>query len=205
MRLLSTILASLSAVLCLAALFFWARSYSYYEGIVRYGRQERANYAVITPDGQRSEWAAEGRTTGVLSNQGSLTLASIVNPVQEQWAWFSWSHPIKQELSTNTMMLMRATIPQAGFSIGTGKATVATRGLPFELESKTVPLELPYWRITIPYILLALLTAILPVRWFMNYRLELRREREGRCIHCGHDLKGQTTGNCPICAKPVEE
>jgi hypothetical protein len=198
MRLLSTILASISAVLCLAVLFFWARRYSYYEGVVRYGRQARTTYAILGDEGQRSEWAAEGRTMGLLSSHGSLTLSSIVNPVQEQWSWFTWSHPAKEELKPNAMFLMRATIPQAGFSIGTGKASLAT-------GTSRLPLELPYWRVTVPYVLLALLTAILPVRWFMNYRLMARREREGRCVHCGHDLRGQTTGKCSACGMSVED
>jgi hypothetical protein len=195
MRLLSTIVASISAVLCVAVLFFWARSYSYYEGIVGYARKGAATYAIIDGQGQRSEWQAQGRTAGLLSRNGSLSFSSIVDPVQETWSWFSWSHPVRQEPDTNAMALMAGTIPSVGFSVGSGKATVAFSGQPFEL---------PYWRITVPYVLLTLLTAILPVRWFMNYRLMARREREGRCVFCGHDLHGQTTGNCAACGKPVD-
>jgi len=194
MRLLPTILAAISAVLFIAVVFFWARSYSYYEGVVRYRRAAGWNYVILDPDGQRIDRRSEGRTAGLLSRQGSLTLASIVDPRREEWSWFSWSHPIRNELDPNAMTLMRATIPTAGFSIGSGNATLA---------AGSFPLELPYWRVTVPYILLAMLTAILPVRWFMNLRLVARREREGRCVYCGHDLHGQSTGDCPACHKPV--
>jgi hypothetical protein len=195
MRLLSTIVASVSAVLCVAVLFFWARSYSYYEGIVHYARKSAATYALVGTDGQRSEWQAQGRTAGLLSRNGSLTLSSVVDPIQESWSWFSWSHPAREPLHSNVMTLMGTTLPLAGFSVGSGKTTVATGDL---------TMELPYWRFTVPYILLGLLTAILPVRWFMNYRLMARREREGRCVFCGHDLHGQTTGKCAACGKPVD-
>ena len=203
MRLLSTILASLSAVLCLAVLFFWARSYSHYDGVVRYSRGGIHNYALVAPNGTRIEQTSEGRTAGLVSAKGSLTLASIVDPRAEEWTWFYWSHPIKEPLLPNAMVLMHPTIPAGGFSIGSGKsAGVNISG--FEIGGD-VAVELPFWRITIPYILLALLTAIPPGRWFMNYRLEARREREGRCINCGHDLRGQTTGKCPGCGTSIEE
>ena len=198
MRLFPTILAAVSAVFCVAILFFWARSYSYYEGVVRYRRATGWNYAIVDQD-QRIERRSEGRTAGLLSRQGSLTLSSIVDPRQEEWTWFSWSHPIRQEFQPNAMSLMFPTLPTAGFSIGSGRAVQDLSTV--DLGRLTV--ELPYWRVTIPYILLALLTAVLPARWFMNYRLVARREREGRCVYCGHDLHGQATGNCPACKQPI--
>jgi hypothetical protein len=198
MRLLPTILAAVSAVFCVVVVFFWARSYSYYEGIVRYRRSGGWNYVIIE-QGQRIERRSEGRTAGLISRQGSLTLSSVVDPRQEEWTWFSWSHPGRQELQPNAMSLMYPTLPTAGFSIGSGRAIQDLTTVDFG----RLTVELPYWRVTIPYILLALLTAILPVRWVMNYRLVARREREGRCVYCGHDLAGQATGNCPACKQPV--
>ena len=198
MRLLPTILASVSAVLCAVVLFFWARSYSHYEGVVRYSRKGVHDYAIVGEGGQRHEQQSEGRTAGVLSARGSLTVASIVDPRVEEWEWFSWSHPVREELLPNAMTLMSRTIPQGGFSVGSGKATGVNIGGQLQVE-------LPYWRVTIPYILLAVLTAILPARWVLNYRLVARREREGRCVHCGHDLRGRASGSCPGCGKPIGE
>ena len=64
--------------------------------------------------------------------------------------------------------------------------------------------ELPYWRLTLPYWMLAILFAIGPYLWFSRYLLLARREREGRCMECGAELNG-ATDKCPKCGAAVSQ
>jgi len=192
MRLVTTILAALSMLLFIGVLFFYVRSYSYYEGNVHYSGGGQAR-ATLTVKGQRGEGDIAGRITGLLSHRGAFTYASIAVPTEEP-AWQSWSHPIDQPLKPGAMSLMFPAIG-SGFGYGKGEAHVADKDLAWEL---------PYWNVTIPYWLPTILLAIGPWRWFSNYRLALQREKEGKCVRCGKDLRG-VTGKCPKCGEPVPD
>ncbi|HSI35495.1 MAG TPA: hypothetical protein VK986_18075, partial [Tepidisphaeraceae bacterium] len=57
--------------------------------------------------------------------------------------------------------------------------------------------NLPYFYVTCPYWLLALVLALGPYFWWSNYRVVAKREREGRCVKCGAALRGAVA--CPNC------
>jgi hypothetical protein len=136
----------------------------------------------------QAEGEINGNVAGLVSRAHKLTYASIANPPQEPWSWKTFSTPRNQP-EPGPAMLMIPTIAPGGFSVGSGKATVADGPLQWEL---------PYWRITLPYWFLAIALAIAPYLWFSRYRLVARREREGRCPDCGADLHG-ATDRCPMC------
>lgn len=187
MRLLSTILSALSLLLLLVVCFFWFRSLSTYDGIVHYS--ETGMYKVALKRGSaQAEGEINGNVAGVVSRGGKLTYASIANPPKEPWSWKSFTHP-RNKPEPGPAMLMAPTIAPGGFSVGSGKATVADGPLQWEL---------PYWRVTLPYWFLAIAFAIAPWLWFSRYRLVAQREREGRCPDCGADLNG-ATDKCPHC------
>jgi len=49
----------------------------------------------------------------------------------------------------------------------------------------------------------SLIGAIIWVTWVIRtYRRELKRMREGLCMHCGYDLR-QSKDRCPECGQPI--
>jgi hypothetical protein len=191
MRLFTTILAAISCLLLTLVVFFWIRSYFRYEGMVWYGAGREAHVVVTNVRGQRGEGEAPGRMRGLMSRGGSLTYASIADPSDEPES-NSWSHPTGQPPKPGAMSLMYPTTT-SGFYIGSGINRVADHDLNWEL---------PFWRITVPYGLLALLFAIGPFLWFRSYREAARREDAGLCVRCGANVKG-LSGACPKCGEPI--
>ncbi len=55
-----------------------------------------------------------------------------------------------------------------------------------------------FWMVEVPYWLIVLVTAILPVRVFVQRRQRRSRERSGHCLACGYDLRGSPR-RCPEC------
>jgi hypothetical protein len=192
MRLLSTILAAISMLLLIGVLFFYVRSYWLYEGNVHYSEGGQAR-AALTVRGKRGEGDIPGRMSGLLSYKGEFTYASIAVPTEEP-AWQSWSNPLDEPLKNGAMSLMYPTVGSR-FGYASGEAHVADKDLAWEL---------PYWNVTIPYWLPVVLLAIGPWRWFVNYRVALQREKEGKCIRCGADLRG-AKDKCPKCGEGVGE
>src|SRR4051794_28558420 len=104
MRLFTTILAAVCSLLLIFVVFFWVRSYFYYEGTVWYrtGGEVRA---ALTVRGQRGEGQIPaGRMRGFLSRRGSLTFASIADPSEDESS--SWSHPVNEAPKSGAMALM---------------------------------------------------------------------------------------------------
>jgi hypothetical protein len=57
-----------------------------------------------------------------------------------------------------------------------------------------------WWKLRIPYWLLALIAALpMSLIWFT-----LRRRRPGCCLNCGYDLRA-TPDRCPECGRPAEK
>jgi hypothetical protein len=192
MRLFTTILAAVSCLLLMFVILFWIRSYWRYDGIVWYGAGREAHVA-LTVRGKRGEGEAAGRMRGFMSRAGCLTYASMADPSDEPDSQ-SWSHPVGQPPAPGAMSLMFPTTA-TGFYIGSGLNHASDRELNWEL---------PYWRITIPYFLLALLLATGPFFWFRAFREAARREAAGLCTRCGASVAG-LKGKCPKCGIPIPE
>jgi hypothetical protein len=57
-----------------------------------------------------------------------------------------------------------------------------------------------YWLVAVPYWLIVLAAAVLPVRWWLLRRRLRRWRTQGRCLGCGYDLRGTPAGDrCPEC------
>lgn len=197
MRLVSTIVAAICSLLLILTAIFWVRSYWYYEGIVRHYDTEPAP-ADASLNGRTVEQDVTAGTAGLLSAKGQLAWATIANPLPGP-GWETWSHPGHKPLESGTMSLMAEPARQSGFSLGSGKTKAPLR------DPNGIEWRLPYRYVGVPYWFIGLLLAIHPIRWMSNYRLMLRREREGRCLQCGHDLKGQSSGRCPECNALIDD
>jgi hypothetical protein len=60
------------------------------------------------------------------------------------------------------------------------------------------------WHLLLPWWIVLVLTALLPVRWYILWRGRWRREYRRRmalCPNCGYDLRA-SSGNCPECGMP---
>jgi hypothetical protein len=129
---------------------------------------------------------------GFMSRRGSLTYASIADPSENEPSSQTWSHPANQPPSTGAMALMFPTV-SSGFRVGSGVSPVSDAELQWEL---------PFWRISAPYWLVAVLLGIAPFRWVQAYREAARREAAGLCVRCGQRVQG-LTGACPKCGEPI--
>jgi hypothetical protein len=191
MRLLTTIFAAVCSLLLIFVVFFWVRSYFYYEGTVwfRPGGEVRV---ALTVRGQRGEGQIPaGRMRGFLSRRGSLTFASIADPTDEPPSE-SWSHPVDQPPGKGAMTLMFPTLA-SGFRVGSGISKVSDADLQWEL---------PFWRISAPYWIVVILLGIAPFRWVRAFREAGRREAAGLCVRCGQSVQG-LSGVCPKCGTPI--
>lgn len=193
MRLLGTIFSAVCFVLFCAAIFFWIRSYSAFEGAAWFKEDQAPIAAAWTkPDGSTGTADLASRTAGLLSFRGQLTYATIANPLKSEPAE-TWSHPVKEAVSRgNAMALLWDPKDSVGITFGTANTRHEL------LDVNRISWKLSYRYITTPYWFLACLLAIAPYLWFSNYRLLAKREREGRCLKCGTPMNGAET--CPKCS-----
>jgi hypothetical protein len=90
----------------------------------------------------------------------------------------------------------------AGFRWEEGAATDGPKAIDSEFKLWMIP-----WRaLTVPYVVLAAATAVLPVGWVMRVARSRRRIRHGLCRACGYDLRFSAE-RCPECGtmKPSRE
>jgi hypothetical protein len=195
MRLIPTILAAISSMLLIFVLFFWARSHMRYEGILHYSEGAPAR-VTASGNGKTVDEELTGKSSGWVSFPGQLTYISITNPVRSA-DWESWSDPIDTSISVWPSLLAADAITHHGLSLG----PTQTQG---ELRDPMMGIawRLPYWYFTIPYWMLAIVLAILPYHWTMDYRRAVRREKLGLCVRCGESVKG-LTGKCPKCGTAI--
>ncbi|MEZ0268263.1 MAG: hypothetical protein ACAI43_26350 [Phycisphaerae bacterium] len=207
MRLLATILAAISLVLCLTACFFWVRSYGAYEGVVRF-TPSAAPVQVTVVDRTKAGVTRTGQTDldarlrGFVSHRGQLTYASIADPrplfvalgQPEPAPWETWRVTAGDPVAGPAALLDPAR-ERTGVTFGSGvNDKVLSPGLPLLWN-------LPFSYVTCPYWLLTLVLALPPYLWWSNYRVLAKREREGRCLRCGKPLNGADT--CPNCKARV--
>jgi hypothetical protein len=51
---------------------------------------------------------------------------------------------------------------------------------------------------TLPFV-----AALAATTWLRRYRASVRRNREGCCVECGHNLTGNVSGRCPECGEAI--
>lgn len=62
----------------------------------------------------------------------------------------------------------------------------------------------PSREVIIPLWFFAAIFAILPAIWFAGFIIRRLRLRQGRCLACGYDLTGNTSGICPECGTKTQ-
>jgi hypothetical protein len=166
------IAAGASGLLCAGVLVLWVRSYWASDGIV---------------------WQrASGDGIAISNVKGRLMVASLVKnrPVPEGWE-SSPAHPGWR---------VQHGPPDDGGAWGLGSPDHAWHfaGLWYrdgqQLWFRCRSLHVPDW-------MLLLATAILPALWCetrRRARVAALRQRNGRCLSCGYDLRA-TPGRCPEC------
>jgi hypothetical protein len=189
MRWLFTILAAISLALFTLTVFFYVRSYWRFDGVLHFVEHE----SHPAP----GEFRPKGKSTGFISYKGQLTYVSIINPIGGD-AWEGWSVPADATFASGPMNLVWDVRERTGLEFGSARTRSALTDPMYQ-----VTWQLAYTYGTFPYWVLAILFAILPARWMLSYRRAARREREGRCLRCGYDLRGSTSGKCPECGTPV--
>jgi hypothetical protein len=198
MRLFSNFLAALSLLLLLVVCFFWTRSYFRYEGVLHFSEGAPLQ-ATASGVGETLDADVTGRSSGWISYRGRLTYVSIANPLRTK-PWESWSQPADAPPSAGPMILVWEARAHSGLAGGSAKTQNELRD-PVRPE---VSWKLPYRFFTLPYWLPAMLLVLLPYRWLAGRRLAARLAREGRCVHCAHDVRGVTTGTCPQCGAAIK-
>jgi hypothetical protein len=81
------------------------------------------------------------------------------------------------------------------WSDATTAASAAHVGV-FYLDSRH--LVTGWWSVGVQFWLLAILTGVFPLFWFVRYWRNRTRLSGGRCAHCGYDLRA-TPERCPEC------
>jgi hypothetical protein len=121
----------------------------------------------------------------------------LVSPVPAagSYGFFAWRFPIPPGRDRTTLMSPRINRFGLGFHL------LKTRGLPWGWRTgnrRLVIVYLPYW-------LLVILTASLPVRWVTGFVRSRPHNQTGFCAHCGYNLTGNTSGVCPECGRTITE
>src|SRR3954454_13142931 len=146
MRWLFTILAAISLVLFALTLFFYARSYSRFDGVLHFVEHE----SYPAP----GEFRPKGMSTGFISYKGQLTYVSIINPIGGD-AWEGWSVPVDHPFAAGPMNIVWDVRDKHGVGWGESKTH---SGLMDPIHH--ILWQLSYDFVTAPYWLLAILFGI---------------------------------------------
>jgi hypothetical protein len=212
MRRLFTIASAVSFVLLSLLCAFWVRSFWSLDGFVHFkaGGEVQAQVNEMKPetvDGKqviatrKLTGLTYGRFAGLVSKRGKLSFVSVRVPFDKGPTWQGFSDSLSEPKSTPAKATINAVAP--GTSIGSATAHFVDTDL---LSKHTYDWNVPCWRLTVPYAALVILAAVLPDLWIARFRLLSKREREGLCLECGHDIKGRK-GKCASCGAeiPAEE
>jgi hypothetical protein len=182
-RKLFTLAAALSAALCLAACALWARSYWAGDAVSinlpQFGRplaDETLNL-VSGRGGFRAsmDWWAKWELGVFQPSRSDLHAAPVVHTT------FKPFYPYA---------LNRATFRYLGCELSSNRETVSPTSAGSGIVREV--------NVVMPFALVVLGTAILPLAWWRRRRSLARRNRIGLCPACGYDLRA-TPGRCPEC------
>lgn len=88
----------------------------------------------------------------------------------------------------------------------TSKTVVTTAPDGSQVVAVNVHASKPAHRVVIPYVMIAVIAAGLPLGWLVYFSRRARRwrlRRAGKCPVCGYNLTGNTSGVCPECGSAV--
>ena len=195
-----TFIAVLSALLFVAAVAVWVRSYFRVDSVIRFRPEHR--WTTLWIDHRTQVTFESGPVYEADSRRGSLRLlylysdGSYERTSQPAWIVFrprdegsdALAAPVIPEWSDHTV---------AGFAIE--HRPVAS--LPYNVPAGPSPPMPPAYTIHavyVPWWFPAALVAVLPTTWFVRRRRMARRLKQGLCPQCGYDLRA-TPGRCPEC------
>ena len=81
----------------------------------------------------------------------------------------------------------------------TSKTVVTTAPDGTTVETTSVHAYLPRHRVSVPYLAVVPLTALLPILCVIRARRTARQSRDPQCVACGYNLTGNISGVCPEC------
>lgn len=181
-RRLFSIACAVSLMLCMGALALWARSYRAYDAYVHpHGRWTRT---IGWSRGKLIFFDETGRSL----NSGWRSRPPVSIGVREPMAGepgvkhhgsflgATWYVTDGGAASPAVPLLM---MPNGGFIRFTQFA--------------------PSREVLIPHWMIAAIFAGLPAIWFAGFIIRRLRLRQGRCLACGYNLTGNTSGICPEC------
>ena len=179
-RRLFGVAAALSLVLCVGAVLLWSRSYQH----------------ILTLSFERTP----GRWYCATSSNGHIT-----------WEFRFCADPFPADRTAAGLRFNREDLgPDSAFVddwprgygpyfVGFGIGSWATGGGPTDEPNETYHcrgIRTPDWAIV-------LLCAVLPITWMATRRRASRCSTAQRCLSCGYNLTGNTSGICPECGRPV--
>jgi len=184
-------LTILSAVLFLLIVVMWVRSLWVSDNFSlsrwhEWGLESNCGAIVLSVSMQ---FPAEITSTGKVSQIGPAQAFST------QWKFSHYQLPAYHGPTWLTLF------PRLGRIIARSSWTFYSPYGPPQvgLASEGPALILPDW-------LLAVVTAVMPLRWLVKFRRHRRRQlrlARGQCLTCGYDLRG-TPDRCPECGKTAE-
>ena len=178
---LITLTAALSLVLCAVTILVWLCS-----------------YFAFAPVGQFWTTSWDGNSGGFLGHgwvaaSGSLHLLRVDRLVQPAPTSRGDHHLHSGIDPAPGIPLGRTTF---GFGYTNRVSTWRERGSNRRVTDVTQELAFPIW-------LLAAFTAILPTGGVITLLRRKRLMRHNLCATCGYDLRGNLSGVCPECGRPI--